>query len=135
MKSKTIASMAGALICMLSFPATAQSSKDWVDIKDPKELRALFTNKTHRGKGADGTPYVAHFNSDGRGLLLFVGQQYPRTWVVKGREVCITAATGPASGTICRTYQHHKTNRNDIVGRTAEGWINQFMVEEGIPKF
>lgn len=134
MKWRFIALTTAALICMLSLPATAQSTKDWVDVKDPKELRALFSNKTHRGKGPDGTPYVAHFNSDGRGLLLMVGQQYPRTWEVRGREVCVTAPTGPASGTICRTYQHHKKNRNDIVGRTAEGWINQLMVEEGIPK-
>ena len=127
--------LAIALLGAASATAFAQTSQDWVDVKDPKELRTLFSNKTHRGKGADGTPYVAHFNSDGRGLLVFVGQQYPRTWEVKGGEVCITAATGPASGTICRTYYRHKKDRNDFVARTKEGWVNQFTIEDGIPKF
>lgn len=134
MKSTTIAFVMGALICMFSASVVSQSSKYWVDVKNPKELRALFSDKTHRGNAA-GTPYVAHFSSDGRGLLLWVGQQYPRTWEVKGSEVCVTAATGPGSGTTCRTYQRHKTNRNDVVGLNASGFMVQFTVEEGIPKF
>ena len=135
MKSTSIAFVTAALISMFSTSVVSQSSKDWVDIKDPKELRALFSDKTHRGKDTRGNPYVAHFSSDGRGLLVVAGQQYPRTWDIKGSEVCITAATGPASGTTCRTFERHKTNRNDIVGRAANGWTNQFTVEEGIPKF
>lgn len=135
MKSTKFAFVTGALICMFSASVVSQSSKNWVDIKNPKELRALFSNKTHRGKGPDGTPYVAHYSSDGRGVLLYVGQQYPRTWQVKGREVCVTASTGPASGTTCRSYERHKTNRNEVVGRQANGGIVDFTVEEGIPKF
>lgn len=135
MKLTRILILAGALPALIGAPAFAQSSSDWVDIKDPKELRALFSDKTHRGKDTRGNPYVAHFSSDGRGLLVVAGQQYPRTWDIKGSEVCITAATGPASGTTCRTFERHKTNRNDIVGRAANGWTNQFTVEEGIPKF
>lgn len=116
--------------------AVAQSAKDWVDIKNPKELRALFSGKTHRGKGIDGTPYVAHFNADGRGLLLWEGQQYPRTWGVKGSEVCVTATTGPITGTHCRKYQRHRKNKADYVGQNvADGTIVQFTVEDGIPKF
>jgi hypothetical protein len=134
MKSTTIAFVTGVLICMFSASVVSQSSKDWVDIKNPKELRALFSDKTHRGKAA-GTPYVTHYSSDGRGVLLWVGQHYPRTWEVKGSEVCITAATGPGSGTTCRTYQRHRTNRNDVVGLNAGGFTVQFIVEEGIPKF
>jgi hypothetical protein len=34
MKSRNIAFLTGALICMLSTPTMPQSSKDWVDIKD-----------------------------------------------------------------------------------------------------
>lgn len=135
MKPAFTAIAIGALLCLSVPQVAAQSSKDWADIKGSKELRALFSDKTHRGKSPDGTPYVAHFSSDGRGLLVWVGQQYPRTWEVKGKEVCITAATGPASGTTCRTYHRSKKNRNEIVARTREGWINQFTVEDGIPQF
>jgi hypothetical protein len=36
--------LTGLLVCMLAAPSVAQSPKDWVDIKDPKELRALYSN-------------------------------------------------------------------------------------------
>lgn len=134
MKSTRFTFVTGALVCMFSASVMSQSSKDWVDIKNQAELRALFANKTHRGKVA-GTPYVAHFSNDGRGLLLWEGQQYPRTWEVKGSEVCITAATGPGNGTTCRTYQRHKTDRNDVIGLHSSSFMVQFTVEEGIPKF
>ena len=59
MKSTSIAFVTAALISMFSTSVVSQSSKDWVDIKDPKELRALFSDKTHRGKDTRGNPYVA----------------------------------------------------------------------------
>jgi hypothetical protein len=43
-----IAVAAGALLLLASPPAFSQG--DWVDIKDPAELRALYSNKTLKGK-------------------------------------------------------------------------------------
>jgi len=49
MKSQNVAFIVGALICTLFVPAVSQSADDWVEIKDPAELRALYSNKTIRG--------------------------------------------------------------------------------------
>lgn len=133
MKSRNIAFfLTGALICMLSAPAMPQSSKDWVDIKDPKELRAIYSNKTFRGK-AYGTPFVAHYSSDGKGIMIMNEQRFPRTWEVKGNDqVCVT----DAMATNCFQFQHNKTNRNEIVAtQVKDRWLLQFTVEDGIPQF
>jgi hypothetical protein len=132
MKSRNIAFVTAALMCMLSASAVPQSSKDWVDIKDPKELRAIYSNKTFKGKGGDGTPFVGHYRSDGKGILIVGGQRIPRTWEVKGNQVCIT----DPKVTNCFELQRHKKNRNDIVARHVTAmWISQFTVEDGIPEF
>jgi hypothetical protein len=121
------------VVVMLSAPALAQSSKDWVDIKNAKELRALYSNKTFRGKGPDGTPFVGHYRSDGKGILIVGGQRTPRTWEVKGNDqVCVT----DEKATNCWRAQRHKKNSNEIVlQHVTAGWISQFTVEDGIPQF
>lgn len=132
MKSRNIAFLTGALICMLSAPAMPQSSKDWVDIKDPKELRAIYSNKTFRGK-AYGQPFVAHYGSDGKGILIAGELRTPRTWEVKGNDqVCVK----DAMATNCFRFQRNKTNHNEIIGtEVKDRWLLQFTVEDGIPQF
>jgi len=132
MKSRNIAFLTGALICMLSAPAMPQSSKNWVDIKDPKELRAIYSNKTFRGK-AFGEPFVAHYRSDGKGILISGELRTPRTWEVKGKDqVCVT----DAMATNCFKFQRNKTNRNEIVAtQVKDRFLLQFTVEDGIPEF
>ena len=46
MRWRNIAFMTVVLVFILSGPAASQ---EWVDIKDPKDLRALHSNKTFRG--------------------------------------------------------------------------------------
>lgn len=112
--------------------APAQSANDWADVKDPAELRAIYSNKTFRGKGADGSPLVGHYRADGKGVLFIGGQRIPRTWAVKGSEVCVTDATA----TNCFQLLRHKRNRNDIiVQHVKERWIAQITIEDGIPQF
>jgi hypothetical protein len=124
--------MTSALAFMLSTPAVAQSSADWVDIKDPNELRAIYSNKTFKGKDGRGTPFVGHYRSDGKGVLITEGQRIPRTWEVKGDQVCVTAT----NATNCFTLQRHKKNRNEIVAQhVKDRWIAQYTVEDGIPQF
>ena len=134
MKSRDIWFVTGALICLLSASAVAQSSKDWVDIKDPKELRAIYSDKTFRGKDGRGTPFVAHYRSDGKGIVVNKDQRIPRTWEVKGKDqVCITSP----ETTNCFRLERNKKNRNEIVARNVKNpsWILQFTVEDGIPQF
>lgn len=133
MRSYKSASISGLLLLLSSSPAPAQSSADWIDIKSAKELRAVYSNKTFRGKGPFGDPFVAHYRADGKGVLINSKQErIPRTWEVKGDQVCIT----DPKVTNCFTLQRHRKNRNDIVAQHVTGrWISQFMVEEGVPPF
>ena len=133
MYPRGIVALAGALVGAVAFTATAQSSKDWVDIKDPKELNALYSNKTFRGKGGDGSPFVGHYRADGKGLLiLHNGERVPRTWEVKEDQVCVT----DAKATNCFQLQRNTKNRNEIVAKhVRDRWVAQFTVEDGIPQF
>ncbi|HEU4925268.1 MAG TPA: hypothetical protein VFT23_19580 [Burkholderiales bacterium] len=133
MTSKQIAFLIGSLFWMLSTPTMAQSSNDWVAIKDPQELRALYSNKTLRGKGGDGSLFVAHYSADGRGILIQGDRRTPRKWTIKGKDqVCVTHD----SGTDCFTFERHRKNRNEIIARhVTQPWSFQATVEDGIPKF
>jgi hypothetical protein len=118
---------------MLSGPAVPQGPNDWVAIKDPQELRALYSDKTLRGKGGDGSTFVGHYSADGRGILIQGDRRTPRTWAIKGKDqVCVTHA----NGTDCFTFERHRKNRNEIIGRhVTQPWSFQATVEDGVPKF
>jgi len=127
---RQFAFVTGVLICALSTPAVAQSSGDWVDIKDPEELRALYSNKTFRGHG-----WVGHYRPDGRGIVITdAGGRFPRTWQVKGNDqICVTTEVGAPDS--YRSKRHSK-NRNEILLTGVENGVSrQFTVEEGVPKF
>jgi hypothetical protein len=123
---------AGALICVLSAPAVSQSSKDWVDIKDPMELRALFSNKTFRSS-VGGTAVVEHYRADGKGIIVSGELRRARTWEIKGNDqVCIN----DTDGTFCYRFQQSKKNRDEYVSRRMPGnYMVVIKVEDGIPQF
>jgi hypothetical protein len=109
--------MVGMVVLLLSAPAMAQSSNDWVDIKDANVLRGFYSNKTLRGRDGAGMPFVGHYSADGRGILIQGDRRTPRTWAVKGNDqVCATHA----NGTDCYTFQRHRKNRNEIAGRHSQ---------------
>jgi len=128
-----VAILASALFAFSAPPTLAQDAKVWVDIKDPQELRALYSNNTFKGKDWMDRPWVGHYRADGQRAMLFEGGRYPRTWQVKGDDqVCVKALTGPA----CYRFQRHRTKpgvyRNINV---ANNNMVEFMVEDGVPKF
>jgi len=130
MTSRIIAFVAAALICMLSAPAEPQSPKDWVDIKDPQELRALYSNKTFRGNG-----WVGHYRADGKGITIVQGRKpIPRTWEVRGKDqVCVTPEGG---STNCFRFQRDRKNPNEVVITSVkDGFSLMFTLEDGIPSF
>lgn len=132
MTSRNTSLAAGALICILSAPAVSQSSKDWTDIKDPEELRALYSNKTFRST-VGGVGVVEHYRADGKGLILSGHLRTPRTWEIKGNDqVCVT----DTGGTFCYRFQRHEKNRNEYVSRRMPGnYMVVIKVEDGIPEF
>jgi len=130
MRSRRVAFLIVTLTCMLSAPAFAQSLGDWVDIKDPNELRALYSNKTFRGNG-----WVGHYRADGKGILLPQGgNPQPRIWEVKGNDwVCATTGSGPAN---CYRFQRSSKEPNEFVAiSVTSGARLYFTVEDGVPKF
>ena len=128
-----VLTLAAVLLAFSAPPAQAQGSKDWVDIKDPEALRALFSDKTHRSRA-----YVAHYRADGQGILLSKGSdiRHARTWQLKGGDqVC----AGPKGDTpTCYRYQRSTKNPAEVLatgelrGQRVMLW---FTVEDGIPKF
>jgi hypothetical protein len=132
MQRRYAAIVAGTLAGMISMAALAAGSSDWVAIKSPNELRALYSNKTFTGKGPFGNTFVAYYRSDGRGVVVANNQRIPRTWAVKGDEVCVT----DASGTNCFQLQRNKLHPNEIFARqTPDHWAVFFTVKDGVPKF
>lgn len=127
------AAIAAAILVTFASSAVSQADKEWVDIKGEKKLRALYSNKTLRGKTPSGVAFVGHYRADGTGVLIMNDQRIPRTWAVKGNDrVCITQA----SGTDCYTFERHRTKPNQIIGRNvAQPWHVEMTVEDGIPKF
>ncbi|MBP1735555.1 MAG: hypothetical protein H6Q53_1842 [Deltaproteobacteria bacterium] len=135
MVSRIIVLITGVMFLMLSGPVASQ---DWVDIKNPKELRALYSNKTFRGTWG-GVPYVEHNRADGKGIFISAQLRAPYTWEVKGNDqVCISFQ----EGTDCFRFQRSKKNPDEYVRtrtqhgtRRATSSMEILKVEDGIPEF
>ena len=131
MRWRNIASMTVVLVFILSGPAVSQQ---WVDIKDPKELRTLHSNKTFKMTD-DGVPVVEHYRVDGKGIVVYGEQRRPITWEIKGNDqVCVSSQ----AGTTCWTFQHSKKNPEEYVRRgvvSGMPYMQFFKIEDGIPQF
>jgi hypothetical protein len=122
--------MAAALSLALAGPVCAA---DWVDIKDPKALRALYSNKTFKGKDFLDRPFVGHYRADGKGLLFADGARMPRTWSVEGNDkVCIDSYLPRA----CFRAQRHASRPNVYRLINLQNDIaTEITVEDGVPNF
>ena len=130
MKWRNIGFMAGVLVFMLSGPVFSQ---EWVDIKDPKELRALHSNKTFKCQVRE-TPFVEHYRADGKGVLAYsTEQRLACTWEVKGNDqVCVSDETG----TNCYQFQRNRMHLEEFARRNVrDHYMVIFKVEDGIPGF
>ena len=129
MNLRQIVVAAGVFACLLSAGALAQDSNQWVDIKNPQELRAIYSNKTFHSIGGRGFRY---YRADGRGLVVWPTKRFPCTWEVKGRQVCVT----DADGTSCYELQRNKANPNKFIARDVNTHaMVAFTVEDGVPDF
>ena len=134
MKSRNIAFLTGVLFFMLSGPVASQ---DWVDIKNPKDLGALFSNKTFRST-VGGVPVVEHYRADGKGILISGEMRTSQTWEVKGKDQVCVSPSVTGKGTDCCRFQRHKKNRDEYVKRCQNqnvSFMVTFKVADGIPEF
>jgi len=128
MRLRNIVFMTVVMVFLLSSPAASQQ---WVDIKDPKDLRALHSNKTFRYTSMQ-VPVVEHYRADGKGIWISAQQRAPITWEVKGDQVSISYP----NQTLCWDYQRSKKNPDEYVRRCpSNAWMAVVTVENGIPEF
>ena len=105
----------------------------WADIKDPKALRALYSNKTFKGKDFLDRPFVGYYRPDGKGLLIADGARMPRTWFVQGNDqVCVESFLPRA----CYRVQRHASRPNVYRLISLQNDIaTEVTVEDGVPDF
>lgn len=113
-------------ICL---PAVSAFAADWIAIKSPQELTALYSDKTFKGNG-----WTAHYRADGRGIMILQnGKRIPRTWRVDGSQVCATVNSGTTS---CFRFQRHRSDRSQIIiTNVKDAMTFNATVKEGIPNF
>lgn len=123
---------AGALSLLLAAPPTF-SQGDWVAIKNPAELRALYSNKTFKGKDWMDRAWVGHYRSDGEGVVLMDGARYPRTWQLNGNDqVCVQTQFERR----CFRYERHRVKPATYRAiNVANDQVAEFTAEDGVPKF
>ena len=128
MRLRNIVFMTVVLVFILTSPAVSQQ---WVDVKDPKDLKALHSNKTFRYTYFQ-LPFVEHLRADGKGIYISAQQRAPITWEVKGDQVSISYP----NQTLCWDYQRSKKNPDEYVRRCpSNAWMGVVTVENGIPEF
>jgi len=129
-------SMAGiALLAMLG--SGAATASDWQKVEDPKELRALYSNKTHRQLSYSREATMTHYRADGKALFISGERRIPRTWEIKGNDqVCWS---DDVQGQACVRVERNKQNPSEIMVQQAGDSFGltggMVRIEDGIPKF
>jgi hypothetical protein len=131
MKPKDLALGAGVLALLACSPAWAQGAlNNWYIVKDPQELRDLYSNKTFRGNG-----WVGYYRADGHGMVVIGNlKPSPRTWEVEADgRVCVTAPDRPRA---CSQIQRNRAKPDELMGTNlTTGRSLTFKLEEGVPDF
>ena len=111
----------GVLFAATSAPVLAQ----WVDVKG-EELRALYSDTTHRGSAPS---FTAHYRASGAGELIVPQGKFHRTWRLRGEDqVCFAQMDG--SGW-CVTVQKDANRPGAYRSRrTTDGQLTNFAVTE-----
>jgi hypothetical protein len=129
MRLRNVVFMTVVLVFILTSPAVSQQ---WVDVKDPKDLKALHSNKTFKYTSFDGDS-VEHYRVDGKGIRISGEQRERFTWEVKSDQVCVVPYH---DFTPCWQYQRSKKNPEEYVRRDSKhGLMQVIKVEDGIPQF
>jgi hypothetical protein len=121
-----------AVSALFGVLSTSAWSQEWKDVKDPKEIRKLLSNKTLSGLGADGRQALSYFRADGVGLKVVEGERIPRTWTVKDEGMyCVTE-----KDEYCFRVQQSTAKPSEIRATFESGLHElEFHIEDGIPGF
>jgi hypothetical protein len=133
MKIIAAALLSGTLSCLAALSVSADDSKDWVDIKNPQELRALYSNKTFKGKDYLDRPFIGHYRADGQGIMIGAQGRVPRSWEVKGNDqVCVKL---PWESPCYRFLRHTSKPGLYRAINVANDQVTELSVEDGVPNF
>ena len=131
MKSRGIVFLISAFVCLFSVPTIAHSQGDWIDVKNPKEIRALLANNSL----TDGWGNVQSFRADGKVLAVYQsGRRTQHTWKVKGNDqVCATPPIiGPEE---CWRIQRNRQDQSKVRFVFSGGMSVAMTVTAGVPNF
>lgn len=131
MKSRSIVFLMSALVCLFAVPTVAHSQSDWVDVKNPKEIRALLANNSL----TDGWGNVQSFRADGKVLAVYQsGRRTQHTWEVKSNDhVCaIPPILGPEE---CWRMQRNRQNQSKVRFVFSDGMSVALTLKAGVPNF
>jgi hypothetical protein len=121
----------GALSWLFAAPAMSQGSDGWVQIKDPKELQALFTNTTFKGKTNTGDQFTAYNHADGKQQMVVPQADFMRHWKINGGEAC-TQVQDRSLPEICSTFSKHATRKGEYQARRVkDGAVSSFSLTPG----
>lgn len=121
----------GALSWLFAAPAMSQGSDGWVQIKDPKELQALFTNTTFKGITNTGEQFTAYNHADGMRQLVIPQLDFMQHWRINGGEACFQVRSRSTPET-CLTYSKHATRKGEYQSRRVkDGALSSFALTPG----
>ena len=131
MNSKIIAFLISAFVCAFSVPTVAHSQSDWIDVKNPKEIRALLADKSL----TDAYGTVRSFRADGKALAVSqTGTRTQHTWEVKGDDQA--CATPPIIGAEeCWRITRNWQNQSKVRFVYSGGLSVAMTVKAGVPSF
>jgi hypothetical protein len=133
-KPNFCAVLVGALIAVGSAHALAQGTSDWIAVKKAEELRAIYSNKTFRSKGWDGTPQEVYYRADGKALWVVGNRRIPRTWEVKGSDQVCHQDESIGRGCV-RVERNAKNPKEFLINEVTGRWGGLVTVEDGVPQF
>jgi len=116
------------LLVLLLLSGRSWAQGEWIDIHDPAEVRAIYTNTTIRGMG-----FVGYYRADGRGVMTAADRKpQGRRWFVKDDgQGCAAIDAGP---TLCYRFQRHRDSPSLIrIRDIANGANFTATVEQGVP--
>lgn len=117
----------------LGLLCATHASASWSDVTDAAELRALHSNTTLKGRGANGDAFHGYFYEGGFGTMIVKGAKLRTPWHLNGNnEVCVEWQEGSECYRYQRTGEFQSLYR---AIRVRDGLAIPVQVERSVPEY
>jgi hypothetical protein len=117
--------MTAVLLGLIAAPAALAQ---WLDVKGD-ELRALYSDKTHRGTSP---AFTSHYRANGVGVMSVAQGRFQRSWRLRGDDqVCFAQMDGSGWCVTVQKSVHYEGEYRSR--RTTDGQLTTFRVEDALP--